>query len=84
VPTDGVKACSRLRRTAPPADPERLVALDGVLLTVNDVAGNDFTVLIISHTLTVTTFGTLARGDRVNLEVDLMARHAARLIEARQ
>jgi riboflavin synthase len=60
------------------------VALDGVSLTVNDVAGDDFTVLIIPHTLTVTTFGALARGNRVNLEVGLMARYAARLIEARQ
>jgi len=60
------------------------VALDGVSLTVNEVAGDDFTVLIIPHTLTVTTFGALAHGDRVNLEVDLIARYAARLIEARQ
>jgi riboflavin synthase len=60
------------------------VALDGVSLTVNEVAGDDFTVLIIPHTLTETTFGRLARGDRLNLEVDLMARYAARLIEARQ
>lgn len=60
------------------------VALDGVSLTVNEVAGDDFTVLIIPHTLTATTFGRLARGDRLNLEVDLMARYAARLIEARQ
>ena len=59
------------------------VALDGVSLTVNEVAGGDFTVLIIPHTLAVTTFGALSRGDRVNLEVDLMARYAARLIEAR-
>jgi riboflavin synthase len=59
------------------------VALDGVSLTVNEVAGNDFTVQIIPHTLAVTTFGSLSRGDRVNLEVDLMARYAARLIEAR-
>ncbi len=58
------------------------VALDGVSLTVNAVEGDEFTVLIIPHTLQVTTFGTLARGDRVNLEVDLMARYAARLIEA--
>lgn len=60
------------------------VALDGVSLTVNEVAGDDFTVLIIPHTLTATTFGRLARGGRLNLEVDLMARYAARLIEARQ
>ncbi|MGZ8372969.1 MAG: riboflavin synthase [Rhodoplanes sp.] len=59
------------------------VALDGVSLTVNEVAGEAFTVLIIPHTLAVTTFGALARGDRVNLEADLMARYAARLIEAR-
>jgi riboflavin synthase len=59
------------------------VALDGVSLTVNEVSGDEFTVMIIPHTLAVTTFGKLARGDRVNLEVDLMARYAARLIEAR-
>jgi riboflavin synthase len=41
-------------------------------------------VLIIPHTLTVTTFGAPALGNRVNLEVDLMARYATRLIEARQ
>ena len=59
------------------------VALDGVSLTVNAVAGDTFSVLIIPHTLKVTTLGALALGDEVNLEVDLMARYAARLIEAR-
>jgi riboflavin synthase len=58
------------------------VALDGVSLTVNNVAGNDFSVLIIPHTLQVTTFGTLKAGSRLNLEVDQMARYAARLMEA--
>ena len=57
------------------------VALDGVSLTVNEVAGDSFAVLIIPHTLTVTTLGWLAAGDAVNLEVDLMARYAARLME---
>jgi riboflavin synthase len=57
------------------------VALDGVSLTVNDVTGNEFSVLIIPHTLEVTTIGALAIGDAVNLEVDLMARYAARLLE---
>jgi riboflavin synthase len=57
------------------------VALDGVSLTVNEVAGDSFSVLIIPHTLTVTTLGRLAPGDAVNLEVDLMARYAARLME---
>jgi riboflavin synthase len=57
------------------------VAVDGVSLTVNEVAGNSFTVLIIPHTLDVTTIGALATGDAVNLEVDLMARYAARLMQ---
>jgi riboflavin synthase len=59
------------------------VALDGVSLTVNAVASDTFSVLIIPHTLKVTTLGQLAVGEEVNLEVDLMARYAARLIEAR-
>jgi riboflavin synthase len=63
--------------------PKGSVALDGVSLTVNAVAGDTFSVLIIPHTLKVTTLGELAVGDEVNLEVDLMARHAARLIETR-
>jgi riboflavin synthase len=58
------------------------VVLDGVSLTVNEVDGDTFTVLIIPHTLKVTTLGTLAAGHEVNLEIDLMARYAARLIEA--
>jgi len=58
------------------------VALDGVSLTVNEVANNDFSVLIIPHTLEVTTFGALRSGSRLNLEVDQMARYAARLMEA--
>jgi riboflavin synthase len=59
------------------------VALDGISLTVNDVDGDRFSVLIIPHTLQVTTFGKLRVGDVVNLEVDPMARYAARLIETR-
>jgi riboflavin synthase len=62
--------------------PKGSVALDGVSLTVNEVAGNTFSVLIIPHTLKVTTFGALAPGARLNLEVDQMARYAARLLEA--
>jgi riboflavin synthase len=57
------------------------VALDGVSLTVNEVADDTFAVLIIPHTLAVTTLGALAAGEAVNLEVDLMARYAARLME---
>jgi riboflavin synthase len=57
------------------------VALDGTSLTVNAVAGDRFSVLIIPHTLAVTTWGSYRAGDRLNLEVDLMARYAARLAE---
>jgi riboflavin synthase len=59
------------------------VALDGVSLTVNAVEGDTFSVLIIPHTLAVTTLGALAKGDDVNLEIDTMARYAARLMQAR-
>jgi riboflavin synthase len=59
------------------------VALDGVSLTVNDVTEDTFSVLIIPHTLGVTTFGALNAGDAINLEVDVMARYAARLMENR-
>ncbi len=55
------------------------VALDGTSLTVNAVDGDDFEVLLIPHTLAVTTWDERRSGDRVNLEVDRMARYAARL-----
>ncbi len=58
------------------------VALDGVSLTVNEVEGDGFSVLIIPHTLKVTTFGELRAGARLNIEVDQMARYAARLLQA--
>ena len=60
------------------------VTLDGTSLTVNGVTADSFTVLIIPHTLAVTTWGDVGAGDRLNLEVDLMARYAARLVEAGQ
>ncbi len=59
------------------------VTLDGVSLTVNSVADDALSVLIIPHTLAVTTLGGWQAGGRVNLEVDLMARYAARLAEMR-
>jgi riboflavin synthase len=58
------------------------VALDGTSLTVNAVEGDTFEVLLIPHTLKVTTWGERKTGDRVNIEVDQMARYAARLMEA--
>jgi riboflavin synthase len=59
------------------------VALDGVSLTVNEVTADTFSVLIIPHTLSVTTLGSARRGDKLNLEIDLMARYAARLMETK-
>ncbi len=59
------------------------VALDGVSLTVNEVDGHQFGVNIIPHTAEKTTFGAAQPGDRVNLEVDQVARYVARLQMAR-
>jgi riboflavin synthase len=59
------------------------VALDGISLTVNEVTADTFSVLIIPHTLAVTTLGAAKLGDAMNIEVDLMARYAARLMETR-
>jgi riboflavin synthase len=59
------------------------ICLDGTSLTVNEVEGARFSVLLIPHTLSVTTWGLRKAGDRLHLEVDLMARYAARLAEAR-
>jgi riboflavin synthase len=72
-----------------PADLARFIArkgsicLDGTSLTVNEVEGARFSVLLIPHTLAVTTWGLRRAGDRLHLEVDLMARYAARLAEAK-
>jgi riboflavin synthase len=59
--------------------PKGSVALDGVSLTVNEVQGNRFGVTLIPHTLVHTTFGAAKIGDRVNFEVDMLARYVARL-----
>ena len=61
--------------------PKGSITLDGVSLTVNTVEANRFTVLIIPHTLAVTTLGGWINGTEINIEVDLMARYAARLSE---
>jgi riboflavin synthase len=58
------------------------VCLDGTSLTVNEVTDDVFSVLMIPHTLAVTTWDERKAGDKINLEVDLMARYAARLAEA--
>jgi riboflavin synthase len=59
------------------------VALNGTSLTVNSVSGNRFTVHLIPHTVAVTAWSDYQIGDLVNIEVDPMARYAARLLEAR-
>ena len=58
------------------------VALDGTSLTVNRVEGTRFDVLLIHHSLQVTTWGERSVGDSVNIEIDTMARYAARLADA--
>jgi riboflavin synthase len=55
------------------------VTLDGVSLTVNDVDAAKFSINLIPHTLEVTTLGALAKGSRLNLEIDLLARYVERL-----
>jgi len=57
------------------------VALDGVALTVNEVSVDSFGVNIIPHTQQATTFGAAGVGDAVNMEIDMLARYVARLVE---
>ena len=85
---EGLPDMAKLTFRVPPAlsrfiAPKGSVALDGVSLTVNTVAGDQFSVLIIPHTLAVTTFGGLRAGAKVNLEIDQMARYAIRWLETR-
>ncbi len=61
--------------------PKGSVCLNGTSLTVNEVAGTDFGVNLIPHTRAVTTWGGVAVGDGVNLEIDTLARYVARLRE---
>jgi riboflavin synthase len=58
------------------------IALDGVSLTVNEVGGERFGVNIIPHTQACTSFGTARIGDGVNLEIDVLARYVARLLQS--
>ena len=71
----------------PPSDLLRLiaakgsVALDGVSLTVNNVEGSRFDIMLIPHTMAVTTLGSLHVGQKINIEVDLVARYVVRYLE---
>ena len=76
-------------RIAPPESiafliaPKGAITVNGVSLTVNEVDAEGFGVLVIPHTWAVTTLSKLTPGDKVNLEADMMARYAARLMEGR-
>ena len=59
------------------------IAVDGVSLTLVDVGPDGFSVMLIPHTLVVTTLGRLRPGDRVNIEADMLAKHVRKLLEAR-
>lgn len=85
VAGEGDSTRVRLRAPEPLARfiaPKGSVALDGVSLTVNEAEGREFGVNLIPHTRQVTTWGDVLAGDRVNLEIDTLARYVARLEEA--
>src|SRR5579862_3591395 len=87
----GVEADGRSRRLTIAVPPELMryiapkgsVTIDGVSLTVNEVAGSGFGVNIIPHTQTATTLGAVTAGTPVNIEVDPLARYLERLLAAR-
>jgi riboflavin synthase len=84
VAEEGDSTRVTLRAPAPLARfiaPKGSVALNGTSLTVNEVQGADFGINFIPHTKEVTTWGGVAVGDRVNLEIDTLARYVARLAE---
>jgi len=56
------------------------VTLEGVSLTVNEVDGNTFGINLIPHTQTETTLGSKQPGDRINFEIDMLARYVARML----
>lgn len=63
--------------------PKGSIAVDGVSLTLVDVLVDGFSVMLIPHTLALTTLGTLQPGDRVNIETDILAKHVAKLLAGR-
>lgn len=82
----GEEESTRMTLEAPAAlrrfiAPKGSVAIDGVSLTVNEVKDPTFGVNVIAHTLKATTLGDRQAGDSVNLEIDMLARYAARLQE---
>jgi riboflavin synthase len=63
--------------------PKGSIAVDGVSLTLVDVASDAFSVMLIPHTLAATTLGSLRSGSRVNIEADILAKHVAKLLNAK-
>jgi riboflavin synthase len=63
--------------------PKGSIAVDGVSLTLVDVAPDAFSVMLIPHTLAATTLGSLRSGARVNIEADILAKHVAKLLNAK-
>jgi riboflavin synthase len=60
--------------------PKGSIAVDGVSLTLVDVWPDGFSIMLIPHTLAVTTLGVIKPGDRVNIETDILAKHVAKLL----
>ncbi len=85
VSRDSVAGSTRFRIRVPDElafaiAPKGSVTIDGVSLTVNDVSDGTFMLNIIPHTAEVTTLGRLQPGDKVNLEIDVIARYVARYL----
>jgi riboflavin synthase len=68
------------RRLAPFLAPKGSITVNGVSLTVNTVAGTRFEVMLVPYTLDETTFGEMANGTQINLEVDILAKYVASLM----
>ena len=60
--------------------PKGSLAIDGISLTVVDVKGDTISVVLIPHTLAITTLGLKSKGDRVNLEIDVIGRYVVKNI----
>src|SRR5216117_3315892 len=81
--TARVRIALRDRELAPLLIPQGSVAVDGISLTVAALEITTFEVMVIPHTLAVTTFGTLARGEAVNLEMDVIGKYLQRSLALR-
>ena len=68
------------REWTPLMVPKGSIAVDGVSLTLVDVKDESFSIMLIPHTLSVTTLGLLKAGDRVNIEADMLAKHVKKLL----